>query len=89
MDNETNIALTRKDINLLLSVLTAYKFHVKDELKMYLRVLKLQQNMDNKIMKINASRRKSELKHIETLYSKFKEVKSDLLKGAEEHAENN
>lgn len=36
-------------------------------------------------MKINASRRKSELKHIEMLYSKFKEAKASLLKGEEEH----
>lgn len=89
MDNETNIALTRKDINFLLSVLKAHNFYLKSEVKKYCMLLKLPQNFDNEIMKINASRRKSELKHGETLYSRLRKVKSDLLKGAEEHAENN
>ena len=89
MDNETNITLTRKDINLLLSVLQAHKIYLEDEVKVYSRLLKLPKNIDNKIMKISASRMKSELKHTETLYSIFKEAKIALLKGVQEHAKNN
>lgn len=89
MDNEANVALTREDINFLLSVLKAHNFHLKSEVKKYCALLKLPQYFDNELMKTGAWRRINELKQGEELYLKFKKVKSNLLKGVEEHAKNN